>query len=127
MKLAFLFAGQGSQKAGMGRDLYEAYPAFRAAFDAASLDFQGGHDVFHSLLENFSRISLGLFFYNFECIVDDLLGDTLLTVKHDVVDELSNKLRVVKRIRKNFPYGYISSSGHFASLLHSNDFIGTQK
>lgn len=39
MKLAFLFAGQGSQKAGMGRDLYENYPAFRAAFDAASLDF----------------------------------------------------------------------------------------
>lgn len=39
MKLAFLFAGQGSQKAGMGRDLYESYPAFRKAFDAAALDF----------------------------------------------------------------------------------------
>ena len=39
MKLAFLYAGQGTQKAGMGRDLYESYPAFRAAFDAAQLEF----------------------------------------------------------------------------------------
>lgn len=39
MKLAFLYAGQGSQHAGMGRDLYENNADFRAAFDAAKLDF----------------------------------------------------------------------------------------
>ena len=39
MKLAILYAGQGSQHPGMGKDLYEAYPAFRSAFDAGELDF----------------------------------------------------------------------------------------
>ncbi len=36
---AFLYAGQGSQHAGMGKDLYEQYPAFRRIYDEAKLDF----------------------------------------------------------------------------------------
>ncbi len=39
MKLGFLYAGQGSQSPGMGKDLYEVYPAFRAVFDGVELDF----------------------------------------------------------------------------------------
>ena len=39
MKIGFLYAGQGSQHAGMGADLYAQYPAFRQVFDSIQLDF----------------------------------------------------------------------------------------
>ena len=39
MKIGFLYAGQGSQFAGMGRELYEAYPLFRDVFDHAPVAF----------------------------------------------------------------------------------------
>ena len=39
MKLAVLYAGQGAQHPGMGKEFYESSPAFRAAFDSAALDF----------------------------------------------------------------------------------------
>ena len=39
MKLAVLYAGQGAQHPGMGKEFYESSPAFRVAFDSAELDF----------------------------------------------------------------------------------------
>ena len=35
-KIAFIFPGQGAQKAGMGKDFYEKYPSAREIFDQAS-------------------------------------------------------------------------------------------
>ena len=38
-KTAFLYAGQGSQHKGMGKDLYEQFPEYREFFDSLKLDF----------------------------------------------------------------------------------------
>ena len=90
------------------------------AADTAGLDFQAGHDILHRLGEHFQRLLLGLFLDDIKGTVDNLLGNALFTVQHDAVDELRHQHGVVHRIGQDLSLGNITSSGHYASLLHKN-------
>lgn len=55
MKQVFLFAGQGSQKAGMGKDFYETYDAYRQVIDDADVSFDLKYMMHEAPLEELSQ------------------------------------------------------------------------
>ncbi len=79
MKLAFLYAGQGTQRVGMGADLYDAYPAFRAAFDAAALDFDLKQLCFHGPEETLNQTQ-----YTQPCMVAYAAGVTAVLYERGI-------------------------------------------
>lgn len=81
MTTAFLYAGQGSQHAGMGCDLYEAYPAFAAVIDAAdaAVDFDLKTLMFEGPDE-----TLSLTEYTQPCMVAFACGVTAVLREHGI-------------------------------------------
>ena len=71
MKLAFVYAGQGSQKVGMGRDFYEQYPAFRTVLDHVPVDFDVKKLCFEGPEEQLSQTR-----YTQPCMVAFAMGVT---------------------------------------------------
>src|SRR5689334_7731838 len=65
------------------------------AADAAAAYLQHRRDRLHGLLEHLDRRAAGLRPDGLERVVDDLLGDRLLAVEHDLVDHLRHERRAV--------------------------------
>ena len=82
MSLAFLYAGQGSQHPGMGADLYEAHPAFRAVLDTAGVDF----DLKTTMFTDPDGV-LNLTEYTQPCMVAFAAGMTALLAERGIVPE----------------------------------------
>ena len=55
MKIAFLFAGQGSQKTGMGKDFYENRKEFAEILNGVNLDFDIKELMFQGPEEQLSK------------------------------------------------------------------------
>lgn len=82
MKLAFLYAGQGSQHAGMGQDLYEAYPLFRQILDDAPVDFDLKKLCFHGPEDQLSQTR-----YTQPCMVAFSVGITALLKERGITPQ----------------------------------------
>lgn len=100
-KTAFLFAGQGSQHVGMGRDLYETYPVFREVIDNAHLDFDLRSLMFEGSDEQLSQTR-----YTQPCMVAFAAGMTA------VLDELEIKPNYVAGLSLG-EYSALAAAGVF--------------
>ena len=55
MSTVFLYAGQGSQKVGMGKDFYEKYPEYREFIDLLDKDYHIKELMHEGPLEELSK------------------------------------------------------------------------
>lgn len=82
MNLALLYAGQGSQHAGMGQDLYETYPLFRQILDDAPVDFDLKKLCFEGPEDQLSQTR-----YTQPCMVAFAAGVTALLKERGIVPQ----------------------------------------
>lgn len=84
MKIGFLYAGQGSQHVGMGKDLYDAYPEYKETFDNINLDFDVKKCCFEGPIE-----LLGQTRYTQPCMVAFAVGVTKILASKGIKPEIA--------------------------------------
>src|SRR5437588_8226059 len=104
------------ERAGAPLRHLDGHLVVRAA-DAAAAHLEDRRDRLHRLLEHLDRRAAGLRPDGVECAVDDLLGDRLLPVEHDLVDHLSHEDRPVDGVGSGLASLDLCAARHYAPLL----------
>ena len=103
MKTVFLYAGQGSQKAGMGKDFYEAFPVYREVIDSLELSFDLKEMMPEGELAALSRTE-----YTQPCMAAFAAGVTAVLREEDMMPDAACGLSLGE-------YGALHAAGIFSA------------
>ncbi len=84
MKIAFLYAGQGSQQVGMGKDLYDTYTEFKEVYDSANVGFDIKECCFEGPIEKLSQTR-----YTQPCMVAFAVGVTNILANKGIKPDMA--------------------------------------
>ena len=84
MKLAFVYASQGSQAVGMGQELYKTYPVAKQVFDSIHLDFDVKKLCFEGPMETLSQTQ-----YTQPCMVATAIAITEVLKEQGIVPKMA--------------------------------------
>lgn len=84
MRIGFIYAGQGSQRVGMGQDFYDTYESFRQVMDSVSLDFDVKKLCFEGPEEQLNQTR-----YTQPCMVAFAVGITKVLAENGIKPEMA--------------------------------------
>ncbi len=101
VKTAFLYAGQGSQRVGMGKDFYDEYPEYAEFIDSLKLDFDLKKYMHEGPIEELSKTC-----YTQACMSAFAAGVTMLLKSRGITPDASCGLSLGE-------YGALYAAGVF--------------
>lgn len=111
MKNVFLYAGQGSQKVGMGKDFYEQFETYKNIVDSFSFEFDHKKMMFEGPLEELSKTE-----YTQPCMGIFAAGVTQVLKENNILPDAACGLSLGE-------YGALYAAGVFSL----EDYVNTLK